>query len=64
MEPICCLLVLSGLSRDQPLTQEAEERLHTLPAQLPALMPGGGEEGKPGFREKETHDGHNNNLEP
>lgn len=64
VEPICCLLVLNGLFRDQPLTQEAEERLHTLPAQLPTLMPGGREGGKPGFKEKETHDCHNNNLEP
>lgn len=46
---------------DQPLTQEAEGRLRSLPAQLPALMPGEGEGGgKPGFREKETHDGANN----
>lgn len=31
---------------DQPLTQEAEGRLRSLPAQLRALMPGGGEGGE------------------
>lgn len=40
------LLVLTGLSGDRPLPRRAEGELLTLPAQLPALLPGG-ERGKP-----------------
>lgn len=46
------LLVLTDLSGDWPLTQEAEGELHS-PAQFPA-----GEWGKPSLRELQPHNRH------